>query len=91
MAQQKADRMPIKVSRDIFPKKKTIHPFDWSVAMKWGALAVILTAVVVFNELTSDVTYNLLINMAALIILIGVIISLILTTSRARRIVKEPF
>ncbi|MEK6960091.1 MAG: hypothetical protein AABX47_02885 [Nanoarchaeota archaeon] len=91
MANRTEKRAPVRVSNDIFPKKKSIHPFDWSVAMRWGALAVLLTAVFVFTELTSDVTYNLLVNMAATIILIGVIASLILTASRARRLVKQPF
>lgn len=91
MTNRTEKRTPLRVSKEIFPKKKSIHPFDWSVAMKWGALAAVLTAVFVFTELTSEVTYNLLFNMAAIIILIGVITALILTASRARRLVKQPF
>lgn len=90
MAIGKERRTRIQISKSIFPRKKDIHPFDWSLAMKWGALAALLTAVYIFTELTSPVTFNLLLNMAISIVGLGAITALFLTAARARRLVQDP-
>lgn len=82
-------RRQIRVSKSLFPKKKRMHPFDWCLACRWGTLAVTLTAVYVFIELTSPVSMSGVTNMAALIITIGIILTLLLTVARARRLIKE--
>lgn len=69
--------------------RKNPHVFHRSLLQRYGGLAILLTVLFIFTEVSSTISTVLLANMAASILGIGIILAMFLTASRMRRSIQQ--